>query len=395
MATRREFLKTSSLVALAPTVPVFLQRAARATEPGPNDRILVVVQLDGGNDGINTLIPLRDEGYALHRKQLRVPEDRVLKLTGDVGLHPSMRAAAELFESGRLAVVQGVGYPNPSRSHDVSMAIWHTARFDRRDHKQYGWIGRALDEPAVESRGAGNSVFVANQAMPMALTGRRSAGSSLTRLDELMVRNEAPRTPLPDAGAGGDLAAFVQRTALDAYATAEVLAEIARRPAAEEAYPASELGNQLKLVSQLIKAPLPARVYYAAQGGYDTHAVQLPVHARLLRELSDAMAAFLNDLRRAQLDQRVVVMCFSEFGRRVAENASVGTDHGTAGPVLVAGAPVRAGLHGSTPSLTDLIDGDVKTPVDFRQVYATLLEDWLGLPSEAALDGRFEKLGIL
>ncbi|MEX0713207.1 MAG: DUF1501 domain-containing protein [Pirellulales bacterium] len=395
MATRREFLKTASLVALAPTVPVFLQRAARAAEPGPDDRILVVVQLDGGNDGINTLIPLRDEGYALHRKQLRVPEERVLKLTGDVGLHPSMRAAADLFESGRLAIVQGVGYPNPSRSHDVSMAIWHTARFDREEHKSYGWIGRALDEPAVESRGAGNSVFVANQAMPMALIGRRSAGSSLTRLDGLMVRNEAPRTPLLDAGAGGDLAAFVQRTALDAYATAEVLAEIARQPAAEEAYPSSELGNQLKLVSQLIKAPLPARVYYAAQGGYDTHAVQLPVHARLLRELSDAMAAFLNDLRRAQLGQRVVVMCFSEFGRRVAENASVGTDHGTAGPVLVAGAPVRAGLHGSTPSLTDLIDGDVKTPLDFRQVYATLLEDWLGLPSEAALGGRFEKLGIL
>ncbi|MEX2118288.1 MAG: DUF1501 domain-containing protein [Pirellulales bacterium] len=394
MTTRREFLKRSSLVALAPTVPAFLERAARATEARTDDRILVVIQLDGGNDGINTLIPLRDEGYALHRKQLRVPEERVLKLTGDVGLHPSMRAAAELFESGRLAIVQGVGYPNPNRSHDVSMAIWHTARFDRRDHKQYGWIGRALDESA-ESRLAGNSVFVANQAMPMALTGRRSAGSSLTRLDELMVRNEAPRTPLPDAGAGGGLAAFVQRTALDAYATADLLAEIARQPAAEDAYPSSELGNQLKLVSQLIKAPLPARVYYAAQGGYDTHAVQLPVHARLLRELSDAMAAFLNDLRRAQLDQRVVVMCFSEFGRRVAENASVGTDHGTAGPVLVAGAPVRAGLHGTTTSLTDLVDGDVKTQLDFRQVYATLLEDWLGLPSEAALDGRFEKVGIL
>lgn len=397
MLHRRDLLRRSSLIALAPTVPGFLQRLARAAEEKGDDRILVVVQLDGGNDGVNTVVPYRDEGYAKYREKLRLNAANLHKLNDDVALHPAMRAAADLVESGRLAIVQGVGYPNPNRSHDVSMAIWHTARFDRADHKSYGWIGRALDEaPPSDSAAA---MLVGEGALPGALVGRRSIAASFSRLDELAIQNQGVRGGIAarqaNASPANDgLADFVRRATLDAYTTADRVSAAAGRERGKANYPNSELAQHLAIVARLIEADMPTRVYYAVQRGYDTHAVQQPTHGRLLRELSEALKAFLDDLAAAGLAERVVVLCFSEFGRRVAENASQGTDHGTAGPVLLAGPRVRAGLHGTTPSLTDLVDGDVKMSVDFRQVYAAILRDWLGIAPEAALGDNYEPLAL-
>lgn len=396
MLHRRDLLRRSSLVALAPTVPGFLQRLARAAEEKRDDRILVVIQLDGGNDGMNTVVPYRDEGYAKHRDKLRLNVANLHKLNDDVALHPAMRGAADLVQSGRLAIVQGVGYPNPNRSHDVSMAIWHTARFDRAEHKSYGWIGRALDEaPPSDSAEA---MLVGEGAVPGALVGRRAIAASFSRLDELAIQNQAASGGIGaqanESPANETLADFVRRATLDAYTTADRVSAAAGRERGKANYPSSELAQHLAIVARLIEAEMPTRVYYAVQRGYDTHAVQQPTHGRLLRELSEALKAFLDDLAAARLDERVVVLCFSEFGRRVAENASQGTDHGTAGPVLLAGPRVRAGLHGATPSLTDLVDGDLKTSVDFRQVYAALLRDWLGLSPETALGGKYEPLGL-
>lgn len=396
MLHRRDLLRRSSLIALAPTVPGFLQRLARAAEEKKDDRILVVVQLDGGNDGVNTVVPYRDDGYARHRDKLRLNVANLHKLTDDVAFHPAMRAAADLVESGRLAIVQGVGYPNPNRSHDVSMAIWHTARFDRAEHKSYGWIGRALDETPASDSAA--SMLVGDGAVPGALVGRRSIAASFSRLDELAIQNQAARGGLAaqdnQSPANDSLADFVRRATLDAYTTADRVTVAAGREGSKASYPSSELAQHLAIVARLIEADLPTRVYYAVQRGYDTHAVQLPTQGRLLRELSEALKAFLDDLAAAKLDERVLVLCFSEFGRRVAENASQGTDHGTAGPVLLAGPRVRAGLHAATPSLTDLIDGDLKMSIDFRQVYAAILGDWLRLPPEAALGGNHEPLTL-
>lgn len=392
MLHRRDLLKRSSLIALAPTVPGFLQRLARAAEETKDDRILVVVQLDGGNDGINTVVPYRDEGYAKHRDKLRLNVANLHKLNDDVALHPAMRAAADLVESGRLGIVQGVGYPNPNRSHDVSMAIWHTARFDRADHKSYGWIGRALDE--APSRDSAAAMLVGDGALPGALIGRRSIAASFSRLDELAIQNPAARGGLAAALPADDLADFVRRATLDAYTTADRVTAAAGRERGKASYPSSELAQHLAIVARLIEADLPTRVYYAVQRGYDTHAVQLPTQGRLLRELSEALKAFLDDLAAARLDDRVLVLCFSEFGRRVAENASQGTDHGTAGPVFLAGPRVRAGLHGATPTLADLVDGDLKTSADFRQIYAAILRDWLCLPPEPALGGKHEPLAL-
>jgi uncharacterized protein (DUF1501 family) len=405
MLCRRELMKRCSLIALAPTVPGFLARLARAADAKADDRILVVVQLDGGNDGLNTVVPYGDEGYAKQRDKLRLVAKDLLKLNDEVALHPAMRAAAELFESQRLTIVEGVGYPNPNRSHDVSMAIWHTARFDPADHKSYGWLGRALDTKitSASDRASPALLRVGDGALPTAVIGRRAVAGGFSRLDELTASGDIgqrlaadikPVDATPsDVDATDDLADFARRATLDAYATADSVSRAAAKTAGQ-GYPSTALGQHLGTIARLIEAQLPTRVYYAAQSGYDTHAVQLPRQATLLRELSGALKAFLDDLAASHLADRVMVLCFSEFGRRVAENGSAGTDHGTAGPVFLAGGGARAGLVGQRPSLADLDQGDFKMTVDFRRVYATLLDDWLGIDSQAVLGERFERIKI-
>ncbi|WP_406694469.1 DUF1501 domain-containing protein [Singulisphaera sp. Ch08] len=396
MNSRRNFLKTalrgSSLIALAPTVPGFLARTARAATADRDGRVLVVVQLDGGNDGINTIVPFTDEGYARHRKTLRLQNNQIIKINETIGLHPAMREAGKLLESGQLAIVPGVGYPNPSRSHFQSMAVWQSGRLDPEEHGGPGWIGRGLDTAG----GRAESLFVGSGAPPAALQGRRSNALSLERMEDLALAppRDALRTDL--AGEPGDnLSAFVRQSMLDAYASADRLGELSRNREAEARYPATALAERLRTVSRLLKGGYAARVFYTTQGGYDTHAGQLFSHADLLRTLSEALKAFLDDLAAAGLAERVLVLGFSEFGRRVAENGSAGTDHGTAGPVLLAGAGVRPGLAGPYPSLTDLEAGDLKMSVDFRRVYATIQTGWLGLPADPALGDNVSPLPLL
>jgi uncharacterized protein (DUF1501 family) len=402
MFSRREFLRASlqgsTLVALAPTIPGFLAQTARAVSPQRDGRILVVIQLDGGNDGINTVVPFADEGYAKYRQFLRLPTQQLIKVDKQVGLHPAMAEVGKLLESNRLAVVQGVGYPNPNRSHFESMAIWHTARFNPDERNDLGWIGRSLDEDKRPASGVPACVFVGGGQLPVALRGRRSVASALTRPEDFILAPGAtPLRPKSETEAKMDLAAFVLRSALDAYATADRMADVVRAKEDNGArYPSTELASQLRLMARLIKANVGTRVYYARQSGYDTHAAQLGPHANLLGELSGALRAFLDDLTAAKLADRIAVLAFSEFGRTVKENGSAGTDHGTAGPVFLAGTGVKPGLVGATPQLLDLDPkhGDLKMGIDFRRVYATVLEDWVGLPVQTALGGTFERLPL-
>lgn len=403
MLHRREFLKRSSLLSLTPTVPEFVSQAAAAAEPNRHDRALVVIQLSGGNDGINTVVPFADEGYRKHRKSLRLPTDQLIKLDesnglhGPIGLHGVMGGFGKLWDSDRLAIVQGVGYPNPNRSHDVSMSIWQTCRFDPKQHHTHGWLGRALDQASQPTDGAPTALLIGDQQPPIALRGRRSVASAMHRLDEFKLGAKSVKPVLGKSErweSGDNLTAFVQRTSVDAYTTAERLSELAGKSDPSASYPSGELAQRLRLISRLIKSGFGTRVYYAAQSGYDTHAGQQGTHARLLRRLSDSVFAFLEDLRTAKLDDRVAVLCFSEFGRRVTENASQGTDHGTAGPVFLAGRGVNAGLHADTPSLTDLEDGDLKMSIDFRRVYASVLQHWLRVESAAALGGHWDPASL-
>jgi uncharacterized protein (DUF1501 family) len=303
-------------------------------------------------------------------------------------MHPAMDQAGKLLESGRLAIVPGVGYPNPNRSHFASMAIWQTARLDEEERGGPGWLGRSLDSTPGSS-----SLFVGAGSIPAAIRGRRTPASSLERIEDLTLDSAEARLNLsPD---GDDLAAFVRRSTLDAYASSDRLAELAKDQSSSARYPATGLANRLKLVARLIKGGYDSRAFYTTQTGYDTHSQQSGTHYGLLGELSGALKAFLDDLADAKLADRVLVLSFSEFGRRVRENGSGGTDHGAAGPVFLAGPAVKSGLLGAYPSLTDLDNGDLKPLVDFRQVYATILERWLDLPSAPALGGTFKPLPLL
>lgn len=399
MLTRRSFLQTASFVSTAPLLPAIFSRTARAAGSAPDARTLVVIQLDGGNDGINTVVPYADDAYGRARVKLRLEQNELHKLDDHVALHPAMRAAKELFDDGRLAVVQGVGYPNPNRSHFESMRIWQTASFDKDQHDSYGWLGRALDRGSANRVDAqpGSSIFIGGGDTPVTLWARKSASISLTSAEdlELTIPPELQGATIP-AAPEESLRQFVGHEVLAAYAAARDFTERRRGRRAEtnSGYPTTELGSQLQLVSQLLQGAAGARVYYVLHPGFDTHAAQLNTHYHLLRELSAALKAFLDDLRAAQLDDRVVVLCFSEFGRRVSENDSQGTDHGAAGPVMLAGSPLRGGLVGAPPNLTDLEHGDLKMQIDFRQVYATLLDQWLAIPSRHVLGTNYDPLPL-
>jgi uncharacterized protein (DUF1501 family) len=394
---RRAMLRTSlhgsSLIALSHTIPGFLARTARASAPARDGRVLVVVQLDGGNDGINTVVPFADDGYAKHRKTLQLAKDGLVKVNDHVGLHPSLQGFGKLLEDGRLVIAQGVSYPNPSRSHFQSMATWHTARFDPEEQQGAGWLGRALDDAG----GSASSLLVGSDPPPVAIRGRRSIASAIERIEDFTL--EAGSNSRKALGRMQDFdssASFIQRSMLDAYATADRM-QLLAAGTDNARYPQSALSSRLRLIARLLKSGLDARVFYTLQSGYDTHSTQLFAHSSLLLELSGALKAFLDDLAAARLADRVVVLLFSEFGRTVRENGSAGTDHGTSGPVFLAGPNVKGGLVGATPSLLELdpTNGDLKTTIDFRQIYASVLEDWLGLPAKAPLGGDFERLPIL
>lgn len=397
MFTRRQFLKSTSLVPLAPVVPALFARAAEAAQAKPDARSLVVIQLDGGNDGINTVVPFEDDGYGRSRSALRLNPDRLHKVGESVGLHPSLTGAKALFDDGRMAIVQGVGYPNPSRSHFRSMRIWQTARFDDGQHKGQGWLGRACDQENRPGNAAvgENSVYVGNEQTPVALWGRRSNALALSRADDLVFEGKVMPKP-PALGSEDDsLEGFVSRQVLSAYRAADQFQNQEANQSRKAAnYPNTALAERLRLVSRLIQSGSQARVFYTIQSGYDTHSAQLYAHARLLSAFGDALKSFIDDLSLAGLSDRVVVFAFSEFGRRVKENDSQGTDHGTAGPVFFAGGRVSGGHIGPCPSLTDLEEGDLKVQTDFRRLYATLLDEWLGVPSKEILGSEFDHLNL-
>jgi uncharacterized protein (DUF1501 family) len=382
MLTRRAFLQSSSLLALAPAVPLFVARTAWAAATDRDRRVLVVVQLDGGNDALNTVVPHTDANYAKLRPRLKIPARDLLRLSDTLGLHPSLRPLDKLLQAGQLSVIPGVGYPNPNRSHFESMAIWHTARFDPEERQGYGWLGRALDPLAATSYAVGASV-------PGALRGRRSAAVSLNRVEDVLLVEPAAIQQASGPDSRDDLLAFVRRQAVDANAAAARLAKLAGGSDGAK-YPGTGLGERLRLAARLLKSNLGARVFYTAQGGFDTHAAQSFAHAALLAEFAGAVAAFFEDLETAKLADQVALLAFSEFGRTIRENGSAGTDHGTAGAVLLAGQGVRGGVAGTMPSLTELKDGEPRMTTDFRRIYASVLEGWLGLTSSDVLGGFFE-----
>jgi uncharacterized protein (DUF1501 family) len=403
--TRRDFLKTSGLVTWGLTVPAFLSRTACAAPPvnakGAKDTILVVVQLTGGNDGLNTVVPFRDPEYAKLRPTLKLPEAQIRKLTDDLGLHPSMTGLADLLQDQALCVVQGVGYPNPNQSHFKSMDIWQAA--SQGQNLTEGWVGKALRQLA----GAPSfHIKTANEDAPLALNGAPARVPSITSLEDFQLKMAAAsgadkkeqKAVIEGAAqqptGQSNLLDFVSRTAAQTYASSQRLQEIGKNYQPKVPYPQTPLANRLRLAAQLIDADLGARIFYVSIDGFDTHANQLNGHANLLTQVSGAMTAFYRDLAARGHKDRILLMTFSEFGRRARENGSRGTDHGSAAPMLLVGGKVRAGVVGAHPSLTKLEDGNLKHHTDFRQVYAAVLDQWLGIRSKEVLGQEFKPVDI-
>jgi uncharacterized protein (DUF1501 family) len=412
--TRRDFLRLglggSTLLACGSTVPTFLATTANTLAADParaaKGRILVVVQLDGGNDGLNTVAPYADDDYRKHRPRLHLNARAVARIDDHIGFHPALSAFANLLTSRQLAVIQSVGYPNPNRSHFESMAIWHTAQTTpRRDTS--GWLARELDAAPPAPGGDVPALHISGELLPQALVGSQRQVPSLTSLEQFRRRLGIPdgagareqQTALDalaaeERGTPGSLLQFVQRSSTLTYTSSARLASVAA--ASTAGYPEFYgLARRLRLIGQLIKAELTTSIYYTQIGGFDTHANQLGTHDNLLREVGASLQAFVKDMHDSGNGQRVVVLVFSEFGRRLSENASGGTDHGTAAPVFLLGEAVKPGLHGSYPNLRDLADGDPKFGLDFRRIYATLLDGWLSCPSDKVLGEKFETLPLL
>ena len=436
--TRREFMRTSMLGAAASwTLPIFLQKtfltldamAADSlvqTATGKDSPILVVLQMAGGNDGLNTLVPFADDAYHKARPVIGIGADKILKINDQIGLHPKLTGLKSLYDEGHLAVLQGVGYPNPNRSHFRSTEIWQTAS-DAEKIESYGWLGKYFDSCC---KGADPTVGVSigNEA-PQAFSSPNPVGISFARPEQYrwvnnekgdpgmssaeslyrrLNRPEGMDSSTDDTNAGGSIGSisggtphggntldFIQRTALDAQLSSDKVIEIAKKYKSSVDYPKSQIADSLNLVARMIAGGLATRVYYVSQGGYDTHTNQVNTHDRLMGDLGDAVAAFCKDLQAQGNFGRVMLMTFSEFGRRVAQNGSNGTDHGAAAPMFVLGGGVKPGLFGKYPSLTDLNNGDLIYNLDFRSVYATILERWLKAPSQLVLGRNFPLLPLV
>lgn len=391
--SRREMLRLglgATILGCGSSVPGFIRKSvASADLPSLPERILVVVELEGGNDGLNTVVPYTNDIYRKNRPTLQVPTDKILKIDDRIGLHSSMRGFSSLLEHQQLSVVQSVGYPNPNRSHFESMSIWHSGDCEAT-RSTAGWLSHFVDANSKPGQIDSIAMHVDDAVLPQALNGSSFQVPSASEIEQLQRRIGAPATAdraahlanldrviAQQRGTPGSHLEFIQQSATVSYSSSARLSKLlthARKTDVE--YP-DGLGRRLSMISQLIRAELGTAIYYTRLGGFDTHSEQRFAHRNLLSQLCDSTKAFFADLKAAGLADRVVMFIFSEFGRRLRENGSQGTDHGTAGPVFLVGPAVKSGLRGPYPNLEDLVDGDPKHGVDFRDVYSEVLVNWL------------------
>jgi uncharacterized protein (DUF1501 family) len=407
--SRREFLARGLYgIGVGAGMPLLLNYTSAAltaqalegtsVEKHPN-RILVVIELSGGNDGLNTVVPFGDAAYYRARPKLGIPEKGVIKIADRFGFHPSMVGFERLFKDGRLAIVHGCGYDHPSLSHFSSMGFWHTGV--PNGGEPLGWLGRLADHSYDKSK----RNLIVNLGNSQSLAVRSQQHSPLVFDDPARFRREGTDDQKRTL-------AELSRPRVTSNTTLDFLASMAqnatessdfvRQASASYRTPVDYgigggVGANLQRVAALINAGMPTRLYYVTYAGnsFDTHVQQADLHSRLLMYTADAVRGFMEDIERLGRADDVAVMIFTEFGRRVEENGSLGTDHGTATPMFVLGKGVKGGLHGVHPSLTDLDDGNLKMTTDFRRVYATMIREWLGyVDTPAILKGRFETLGL-
>jgi uncharacterized protein (DUF1501 family) len=410
-STRRDFLKATVgapiLLSLKSMASNPLVRAASAVVPQRDEcnTVLVVLQLSGGNDGLNTVIPYGDDEYARNRPTLSLPPKDIHKIDSLIGFHPRMAAFMRLYKEGHLGIIQGVGYPNMDRSHDRAMRIWHTAD-PTRPNRQTGWLGRAADGIRQSNIKTVPAVFVGPIARPFGMNAEQAIVPSIKSADALTIKPIQGESQwkymagLPRGDKDDALLHFLQDRTLQADGFSKRIEAVVQNSTNSAEYPSFGLASHLRTIAQLIRANVGIRIFFAELGGggiggFDNHANQLGNHCALLHQMSESLAAFINDLKSDKLLDKVLLMTFSEFGRTVRENGRRGTGHGAAAPLFLAGGRLKQNIIGSHPSLTDLDNDALKFQTDFRRVYATVLDKWLGFESRIILDKQYEAIDIL
>lgn len=400
--SRRRFLRSSlassALISLSGHAPEFLVNASMRAEQN-DDQVLVVLQLSGGNDGLNTVIPYGDDEYYKNRFTLAIGKNRVHRIDDYVGFHPALRGLSQLYEGGRLSVVQGVGYPNPNRSHFESMDLWHTAH-QTQANEMFGWLGQIVESQL--SKEDLPALHLGGGVQPLALKTVTRPVPSIRSIDNFklsVLQDKKDKRALVELvkakrSNSDSLLAYVQDSANVALKTSHRLERVQSKRADEFGYPGTTLGRNLGVIANLIESGLGTRIYYVTLEGFDTHSNQAASHESLLTEFGNCVQAFAKQMEKQGNQDRVCLMAFSEFGRRVRENASRGTDHGTAAPLFVWGGGVKGGLAGKYPSLTDLDEGDLKYTVDYRRVYRDVLSNGLGLNADTIIDKSHAPLGL-
>jgi len=406
---RREFVRYTSLASTALLVPQFLKGFERLGSPylGPaerafavsgNRKILVIVQLSGGNDGLNTIIPYRNDIYHSLRPVIGKSETEVLRLNDELAFNPAMEKLKGLYDDGKMTIINSVGYPNPDRSHFRSMDIWHSAS-DADQYLHTGWVGRYLDSNCPGAQHPYSAIETDN-SLSLALRGAKRTGIALENPDAYYaLATEKYFKAISDshsADPADDNLHYLYKTLAETGSSADYIHEVSKVYKSALEYPQGEFGKNLKTISNLIISELDTSVYYISLSGFDTHDLQPGRQDKLLKELSEGLSVFTDDLKANNRMNDVVIMTFSEFGRRVGQNASNGTDHGTANNMMIINGNLKKpGIYNEAPDLKNLDNGDLVYKIDFREIYAEMLDTWLGADSELIMGRRYLPLGLV
>lgn len=395
---RKEFIQIGSLATASLMVPKFLKAFEGKSMVLPGNKVIVILQLSGGNDGLNTVIPFRNDLYYKARPKLGIAKDKALSVTDEAGLHPALTGFKELYDDGSLAILNNVGYPNPDRSHFRSMDIWHTAS-QSHEYWTNGWVGRYLDAQCNGCDKPTQAIEL-DDVLSLALKGedikgiavkdpRRLYGTANEKFFRDVMKNHKDE-------AGEQPVDYLYKTMAETLSSADYIFQQSRMHPTNAEYPKTELGNSLKTIASLIYSEINTKVYYVSLGSFDTHINQDAQQQRLFTEMNDAVKAFVKDLKQQHRFEDVMLFTFSEFGRRVNQNASNGTDHGTANNMfLVSGGLKQKGVLNPLPDLSDLNEGDLKYSVDFKNVYATMLKKWLNADDKAILSKQYEYMNFI
>jgi uncharacterized protein (DUF1501 family) len=394
---RRDFLKQSTFASGMFFVPQFLKAFENNSIKPFSNKKVVIIQLNGGNDGLNTVVPFNNDIYYQQRNNIAIKQSDLFKITDEVGLHKSLQPLQKLYDEGFVSIINNVGYPNPNLSHFRSTDIWQTAS-DSNEYLQNGWVGRYLDY----TKGNPYNAIEVDESLSLMMKGKTQNGLAIT--DPKLFYNSM-RAPFfnnvvsnyKDAHLSEHNLGYLYNTMIDAKSSAKHIYEKSSTKSTSAEYPKNIFGKQLKTISQFINSGLETQVYYAGLSGFDTHANQTNTQAKLLKTYAESIDVFVDDLQKNNTFDDVLILTFSEFGRRVKQNESKGTDHGTANNIFVMGKNLKEqGLYNDLPNLGDLDkNGNLKYEIDFREIYATILDKWLEVDDVAILNKSFSKLGFV